>query len=209
MLRRDWSSDVCSSDLVVDSETREPVAGVAVAVSRPGVIEPMILKAAPGGGRGVSGAGAPGWEERARTDADGRYRFTRVDPGDYTVSIQGGGVAPARRDGVAVGDGRSPVTVDFATTRAAAIEVRVESIGPEMPAVLAAIETESDPETAHHPWRPMKPVVFRDLAPGAYRIYVRDLLDTLAAVGRVEVRAGETATITLVLEKKERERAAR
>lgn len=187
---------------VVDAATREPMAGVAVAVSRPGVREPMVLKAAPGGG--ITGLSAPSFEERFLTDASGRYRFTHVEPGEYAVAIEGGGAAPARRDGVTVLESRSPAIVDFAATRGATIEVRYESDGPAMPAVLAAIEPESVTETteARHAWRPMKTIVFRDLAPGAYRITVRDLPDSHRGETRAVVAAGETATVSVRLERR-------
>lgn len=187
---------------VVDAATREPMAGVAVAVSRPGVREPMVLKAAPSGG--ITGLSAPSFEERFLTDASGRYRFSHVEPGEYAVAIEGGGAAPARRDGVTVSDERSPAIVDFAATRGATIEVRYESDGPAMPAVLAAIEPESVAETseARHAWRPMKTIVFRDLAPGAYRITVRDLPDSHRGETRAVVAAGETATVSVRLERR-------
>jgi hypothetical protein len=73
-----------------------------------------------------------------------------------------------------------------------------------MPYELAAIEPESASEVSEErrARRPMKTVVFRDLAPGAYRVFVRDLLDAYRGETRVVVGAGETATVSVRLERR-------
>ena len=123
------------------------IAGTAtIAAAQTGEIAGVVVDATGGvlPGATVTLAGGPGGAMTAQTDAEGRFRFTGLFPGVYTVTVFLSGFGEATVAGVAVGG--EPVTLPAVTLRLGAFEeaavvtaTRVEEPLQQVPMSISAV----------------------------------------------------------------------
>ena len=95
-------------------------------------------------GAGVTLTDGSGGQRESQTDAGGRFSFTGLAPGAYSVTVYRSGFGPARVDGITVGTGRvelPPITLRIAVFGEAVVVTagRSEELLQQAPMSIAAV----------------------------------------------------------------------
>ncbi len=155
----------------------------------------MVMIANNGDGGGATTMRFGNQSEQVTTDKDGNFEVRFLEPGDYTVTIRGGGVIQQTKDRVRVFEGKESPNLDFDAARGSILKVKaVPPTGKELQFVHVSLTSDADPgNTEDRGEVGAAPVEFTGLKPGTYTVHV----DSTGMSGEitVDVKSGDDRTV--------------
>lgn len=188
------------SGTVKDKDSHEPLENVLVEVRKHEPAQPsnapvaarravsMVMVGGLAGGTQTFSIGSDSKE--IRTDAEGRYTIRYLEPGDYDVSIHGGGVTEIRKESVKVEAQKTTERIDFDAERGAVLDIQVKANDDEpLLFVSAHVEGIDDPTFERREFGQGSKVTIDGLKAGRYRVTIDS--DDRTGTQEVTLSSGE------------------
>jgi protocatechuate 3,4-dioxygenase beta subunit len=160
----------------------------------------MVMINAGGGGGGVQTMTFGDEEQLVKTDADGNYELKYLAAGDYDIEIRGGGVAPEKKERVAVGEAKVTEHVNFDAIRGATLVVTAKPGNSDdiIQFIMVEVTSTANASESRNEASGGNVSTIEGLKPGTYKLKVTS--NDIEGETTVTVVSGETKPVEVTLE---------